>query len=129
MSRALPRQFWFGEIPAPHEAISASFHGRDLFAPVAGMLARGDPPDGRLRPAELSRRPDWLDDLPEIVYIDRFGNAITGMRAALIPDEARLATAGRVLARRRTFFQSSDVRGRRSSVPALVTMVATESHK
>jgi hypothetical protein len=51
----------------------------------------------------LSRRPDWPDDLPEIVYIDRFGNAITGMRAALIPDEARLATAGRVLARRRTF--------------------------
>jgi Uncharacterized conserved protein len=24
--------------------LSASFHGRDLFAPVAAMLARGDPP-------------------------------------------------------------------------------------
>jgi S-adenosyl-L-methionine hydrolase (adenosine-forming) len=24
--------------------VSASFHGRDLFAPVAAMLARGDPP-------------------------------------------------------------------------------------
>jgi hypothetical protein len=91
------------EISARPEAISASFHGRDLFAPVAGLLARGDPPDGRLRPAELSRHPDWSDDLPEIVYIDRFGNAITGMRAALIPDEARLAAAGRVLTRRRTF--------------------------
>jgi S-adenosylmethionine hydrolase len=101
MRRAGRARSW--EIPAPHEAISASFHGRDLFAPVAGLLARGDPPNGRLRPTELSRRPDWPDDLPEIVYIDRFGNAITGMRAALTPDEARLAVAGRVLARRRTF--------------------------
>ena len=29
--------------------LSASFHGRDLFAPVAAMLARGDPPPGRPR--------------------------------------------------------------------------------
>jgi S-adenosylmethionine hydrolase len=91
------------EIPTPAEVISASFHGRDLFAPVAGRLARGDPPAGRLRPEGIFRRPDWPDDLPEIVYIDRYGNAMTGMRAALIPDGARLAAAGRVLARRRTF--------------------------
>ena len=91
------------KIPAPAEAISASFHGRDLFAPVAGQLARGDPPPGRLRPAEISRHPEWPDDLPEIVYIDRFGNAMTGLRAALIPQGARLAAAGRVFARRRTF--------------------------
>jgi hypothetical protein len=94
-------------VPARPGAISASFHGRDLFAPAAGLLARGDPPAGRLRPEGILRRPDWPDDLPEIVYIDRFGNAITGVRAALIPDGARLAAAGRVLARRRTF---SDVR-------------------
>ena len=91
------------EISAPPEAISASFHGRDLFAPAAGLLARGDPPAGRLRPEGILRRPDWPDDLPEVVYIDRFGNAITGLRAALIPERARLAAAGRVLARRRTF--------------------------
>src|SRR5438270_12953739 len=46
------------EIPAPAEVISASFHGRDLFAPVAGRLARGDPPAGRLRPGGIFRRPD-----------------------------------------------------------------------
>ena len=91
------------EISARPEAISASFHGRDLFAPVAGLLARGDPPAGRLRPEGIFRRPDWPDDLPEIVYVDRFGNAMTGLRAALIPDRARLAAVGRVLARRRTF--------------------------
>jgi S-adenosylmethionine hydrolase len=91
------------EIPAPAGAISASFHGRDLFAPVAGLLARGDPPAGRLRREGIFRHPDWPDDLAEIVYIDRFGNAMTGLRAALIPDGAQLAAAGRVLARRRTF--------------------------
>jgi hypothetical protein len=99
--RAGRAQTW--EISARPEAISASFHGRDLFAPVAGLLARGDPPAGRLRPEGISRRPDWPDDLPEIVYIDRFGNAMTGLRAALIPHRARLAAAGRVLSRRRTF--------------------------
>src|SRR4051794_19394970 len=35
------------------ERLSASFHGRDLFAPVAAMLARGDPPPGSgAEPAE-----------------------------------------------------------------------------
>jgi hypothetical protein len=91
------------EISARPAAISASFHGRDLFAPVAGLLARGDPPTGRLRPEGILRRPDWPDDLPEVVYIDRFGNAMTGLRAALLPDHARLVVAERVLARRRTF--------------------------
>jgi S-adenosylmethionine hydrolase len=91
------------EISARPEAISASFHGRDLFAPVAGVLARGDQPAGRLHSAEILRRPDWPDDLLEIAYIDRFGNAMTGLRAALIPDGARLAVTGRVLGRRRTF--------------------------
>src|SRR5438270_931067 len=91
------------EISASPEAISASFHGRDLFAPIAALLARGDPPAGRLLPHGISRRLDWPDDLPEVVYIDRYGNAMTGLRAALIPDGARLAAAGRVVARRRIF--------------------------
>jgi S-adenosyl-L-methionine hydrolase (adenosine-forming) len=99
--RAARTQTW--EISARPEAISASFHGRDLFAPAAALLARGDRPAGRLRPEGISRRPDWPDDLAEIVYIDRFGNAMTGLRAALIPDGARLAAGGRVLARRRTY--------------------------
>ncbi|HEX4614982.1 MAG TPA: SAM-dependent chlorinase/fluorinase [Stellaceae bacterium] len=99
--RADHARIW--EISARPEAISASFHGRDLFAPAAGLLARGDPPAGRLRPEGIFRRLDWPDDLPEIVYIDRFGNAMTGLRVPLIPDGARLAAAGRVLARRRVF--------------------------
>src|SRR5205814_6177496 len=46
--RASRARSW--EISAPPEAISASFHGRDLFAPIAALLARGDRPAGRLLP-------------------------------------------------------------------------------
>jgi S-adenosylmethionine hydrolase len=83
--------------------LSASFHGRDLFAPVAAMLARGDPPPGRPRRDGADRRGDWPDDLCEIVYVDHYGNAMTGVRAAMLPPGARLTAAGRVLDRARTF--------------------------
>lgn len=83
--------------------LSASFHGRDLFAPVAAMLARREPPPGRPRLDEADRRRDWPDDLAEIVYIDHFGNALTGLRAARLPAGARLAAADRVLEGATTF--------------------------
>jgi S-adenosylmethionine hydrolase len=85
------------------ERLSASFHGRDLFAPVAAMLARGEPPPGRPRLDEADRRRDWPEDLAEIVYIDHFGNAMTGLRAARLPAGARLAAADRVLEGATTF--------------------------
>jgi S-adenosyl-L-methionine hydrolase (adenosine-forming) len=85
------------------ERLSASFHGRDLFAPVAAMLARGEPPPGQPREDGTDRRGDWPDDLCEIVYVDHFGNAMTGLRAAILACNARLAAAGRLLERERTF--------------------------
>jgi S-adenosyl-L-methionine hydrolase (adenosine-forming) len=85
------------------EHLSASFHGRDLFAPIAAMLAQGDRPLGWERGDECLNRTDWPDDLSEIVYLDHFGNAMTGLRAAMLAPNAALATAGRVLQRARTF--------------------------
>ena len=85
------------------ERLSASFHGRDLFAPVAAMLARGEPPPGRPPGDSAHRRPDWPDDLQEIVYIDHYGNAMSGLRAVVLPRDAKLATAGRLLQRAGTF--------------------------
>jgi S-adenosylmethionine hydrolase len=85
------------------ERLSASFHGRDLFAPIAAMLARGEPPPGRPCQDGVDREADWPDDLFEIVYVDHFGNALTGVRAAMLPSDARLAAGGRELERARTF--------------------------
>ena len=83
------------------EALSASFHGRDLFAPVAARLARGSR-DG-LVPAAPSRWPDRPDDLPAIVHVDGYGNAVTGLRASALAPETVLRVAGRNLSRARTF--------------------------
>jgi S-adenosyl-L-methionine hydrolase (adenosine-forming) len=85
------------------DKLSPSFHGRDLFAPVAARLARGALPLGALRSAEPGRHPDWPDDLPEIVYIDGYGNAMTGLRAAVLAEPARLAAGGEEMARAHTF--------------------------
>jgi S-adenosyl-L-methionine hydrolase (adenosine-forming) len=99
--RAAAFRTW--EILWQPDALSASFHGRDLFAPVAGRLARGEPPSEFARPAQIGRHADWPDDLPEIVYIDRYGNAITALRAARLAEDARLGVCGRTLRRARTF--------------------------
>jgi S-adenosyl-L-methionine hydrolase (adenosine-forming) len=99
--RAGEAQSW--DIDWRPQRLSASFHGRDLFAPVAALLARGDRPPGRLRTDGADRRTDWPDDLGEIVYIDHFGNAMTGLRAAILAPNTRLAVGNRALERARTF--------------------------
>ena len=85
------------------ERLSASFHGRDLFAPVAAMLARGEPPPGEGGADTELLRPDWPDDLAAVAYVDRFGNAMTGLRAETLPAGAALVAGGHRLDRARTF--------------------------
>ena len=96
--RAAAAEAW--EITWRPAHLSASFHGRDLFAPVAARLALGEPPPGAPRaiPAE-----DWPDDLSEVIYIDGFGNAMTGLRASVLPENAVLSVSRRRLPRARTF--------------------------
>jgi S-adenosyl-L-methionine hydrolase (adenosine-forming) len=99
--RAADVQTW--EISWRPPALSASFHGRDLFAPMAARIAVVGPDPAMLRTASLGRMADWPDDFAEVVYIDHFGNAMTGLRAATLPFSARLAAGDRVVARARTF--------------------------
>jgi S-adenosyl-L-methionine hydrolase (adenosine-forming) len=83
--------------------LSSSFHGRDLFAPVAAALALGGAPRGWL---VRQRAPKVLldaRDLARVIYIDHYGNAMTGLRAASVGQAARLRVAGRRLARAATF--------------------------
>lgn len=85
------------------KVLSATFHGRDLFAPVAASLAKGTVEDCTLRPVEPLRFPRWPDDLPAVIYIDGYGNLITGLRAATLPPGTRVGLGGAALQRARTF--------------------------
>jgi hypothetical protein len=81
--------------------LSATFHGRDLFAPIAARLASGKSPPGP--EAAPLRHHDWPDELAEIVYIDHFGNAMTGLRAAPLGSGTVLEINGERLRQGRTF--------------------------
>lgn len=73
--------------------VSATFHGRDVFAPAAAHLSRGVPIDElgeqldaiiALPPLRAGRQPDGsLSGL--VVHVDRFGNVITDIRAEDLP--------------------------------------------
>jgi len=84
-ARAKRSAFWRIRIPA--EGISASFHGRDVFAPVAAQIATDI-----LSPNTLESKPELdvqlgPEDLAEVIFIDHFGNAITGLRADNVPPD------------------------------------------
>ena len=85
------------------ENLSATFHGRDLFAPIAARLAKGHQVPSESWPVNGILRPDWPDDLQEVIYFDHFGNAITGVRAENVPLNAEMVVNGRRLLRARTF--------------------------
>ncbi|CAO3352598.1 hypothetical protein [Azospirillum melinis] len=85
------------------DRLSASFHGRDLFAPVAASLATGRSVARSLLDPAAIDRPDWPDELPRIVYVDVYGNAMTGLRASALPADAVLTAGGTRVAHARTF--------------------------
>lgn len=61
--------------------LSASFHGRDLFSPVAVRVWQGD--TSALSP--LSKAPTGeplIAGIGKIIYADRYGNLVTGIPAA-----------------------------------------------
>lgn len=89
------------EITWRPEKLSSSFHGRDLFAPVAARLARGISPEGQYEEhPEINIGPgDW----PCVIYIDHYGNVITGLRASHLDPEATLVVVNHSIDRADTF--------------------------
>jgi hypothetical protein len=88
------------------DRLSPSFHGRDLFAPVAAALARGGDAAMTATTAIADnawRQPDWPDDLAQVIYLDHFGNAITGLRAEKLSANQQIQVNGDSLSRARTF--------------------------
>ncbi len=58
---------------------SSSFHGRDIFAPVAARLSLNQA-DELIEPINKPDEADYVEDLAEIIYFDNYGNAMTGLR-------------------------------------------------
>jgi S-adenosylmethionine hydrolase len=87
--------------------VSATFHGRDVFAPVAGHLSRGERLD------TLGERQAGVRTLPEawprreggqyrgtVLHVDRFGNLITNFRGQDSTGAAAVRLGQRVIRRR-----------------------------
>lgn len=88
------------------EKLSESFHGRDLFAPVAASLAIGRFPEDKLSAvAELAVRFDPAE-LPRILYVDHYGNAWSGIRGELAEVGSEIEVKGVRLPWRRVFMEA-----------------------
>ncbi len=86
-------QFW-------RSPVSPTFHGRDIFAPVAARLSLG------ITPADFGESIDTLTVLPlprprqnpdgtlvgHILHIDNFGNLVTNIRSADLPSKVQSLT-------------------------------------
>lgn len=72
------------------EGASATFHGRDIFAVIAALVAKGEFPSDKLeQKGKLDVEFDF-GDLNRVIYIDHYGNAWTGIRGADIPKASRV---------------------------------------
>ncbi|SCG35974.1 SAM hydrolase/SAM-dependent halogenase family protein [Micromonospora inositola] len=93
--------------------VSRTFHGRDVFAPVAARLASGAPlgeagpavdPEALVRLPAPVVRPTADGFAAEVLTVDHFGNVQLAAPAALLDGlPARVRVAGRQAARGRTF--------------------------
>lgn len=94
-------------LPAAPAAAAPTFHGRDVFAPAAVALMQGD---RSVLSARLEERvgEDWPDDVPRVLYVDDYGNAMTGIRGSMVSDEA-IIEAGELRFRGARTFADSPV--------------------
>ncbi|MBK1674445.1 hypothetical protein CKO35_14300 [Ectothiorhodospira shaposhnikovii] len=83
--------------------LSQSFHGRDLFAPVAAMLANGESVPGDPVQPDALQGWDWPAALWEVIYVDAYGNAMTGIPANSLSDAVVLNLADEHIPYRRVF--------------------------
>jgi len=84
--RLTQKKFW-------RDTISSTFHGRDIFAPVAAHLARGEALANLGEPYKLQRKLAARECRMEkqtlhgqVVYIDRFGNLVSNISASRLQE-------------------------------------------
>lgn len=92
--------------------VSRTFHGRDVFAPVAAHLSNGvnsfefgDEITNFIRFEENNQpRIAGGETEAEIIYTDRFGNLVTNLKKEHLPENFTLEINGKTVSRMRNFF-------------------------
>ncbi|MBI4311368.1 MAG: SAM-dependent chlorinase/fluorinase [Chloroflexi bacterium] len=92
--RPLPPGFHAYALTNPHywlPKVSSTFHGRDVFAPVAAHLSLGAPPEEMGEPVStvatfLIPQPRWEGGrlVGCVLHVDRFGNIVTNVTAEAV---------------------------------------------
>lgn len=101
------------------DGASATFHGRDLFAPAAASLARGEPLESLGQPyAAIPRRlsgtaPHYEGKVVvgEVIYVDRYGNLVTNLTSEFVPHYAVLEAESLTIGPLRSTFGDVDKGG------------------
>jgi S-adenosylmethionine hydrolase len=76
------------------DLLSRSFHGRDLFAPVAARLAQGGVVASRAVSLQQLHGYGVSAESWRIIYIDHYGNCMTGIDAATLSESAVISVNG-----------------------------------
>ena len=95
--------------------VSSTFHGRDIFGPVAAELSRGRALADLGRPVDSLTRLRWPEPRPqpdgstrgEVLTTDTYGNLITNFRPEDLPAQPRFELAGWTIEGLAPHFQSS----------------------
>ena len=83
---------------------SSTFHGRDIFAPVAAALSKGVKPEKLgVEIDDEVRLPALLEPI-RIIHIDHFGNCITNITRDLLKSGASLLINGKTIRNFRKFY-------------------------
>ena len=96
--------------------ISSTFHGRDIFAPVAAHLSLGI--DSRELGPEITdavvlanirlNRTNENTLEGSVIHIDHFGNIVTNITADMAGDAFQLEIGGRLISNRREFYAGAE---------------------
>ncbi len=114
-------QFWLPRV-------STTFHGRDIFAPVAAHLSLGVPLDAFGEPVDqLERLPLlWANQQPDgtitgtVIHVDRFGNLQTNIRAEMLQRVGTARLTVRIAGKQVRGLKQTYAEGARGKVIALI---------
>lgn len=105
------------DVPAYwRSTVSSTFHGRDIFGPVAAHLSRGVPLErlgssvSRIAALTFPISVETEQTISgEVLVVDRFGNCITNIRGERVTADAQVELAGRTIDGLSENYESSDI--------------------